>query len=132
MSNIPKVNKAILTWLLTGCFLVAAMVIIGGITRLTHSGLSMVNWKPVTGVLPPLNDQQWQESFEAYQESPEFKKVNHHFDIEEYKAIFWWEYIHRLLGRIIGVVFLIPFLIFLLKKQIDKNLLKKLISNMKR
>ena len=117
-----------LIWLFTGCFLVAAMVVIGGITRLTHSGLSMVNWKPVTGTLPPLNEEQWQESFEAYQESPEFKKINYHFTLEEYKSIFWWEYIHRLLGRVIGLIFIFPFAYFLIKKQIDKALLEKLIG----
>ncbi len=115
-------------WLFTGCFLVATMVVIGGITRLTHSGLSMVNWKPVTGTLPPLNEEQWRESFESYQNSPEFKKINYHFTLEEYKAIFWWEYIHRLLGRVIGLVFVFPFIFFVVKKQIDKKLFKKLIG----
>ena len=116
-----------LIWLLAGCFLVVAMVIIGGITRLTHSGLSMVEWKPVTGFLPPLNEQQWQESFRAYQQSPEFQKINYHFELAEYKSIFWWEYIHRLLGRIIGLAFIFPFIFFMVKKKIDKKLLKKLV-----
>jgi len=120
-------NKAIVTWLLIGAFLVASMVIIGGITRLTQSGLSMVEWKLIMGSVPPLNEQEWNTTFEKYQQFPEYQKLNIHYDLEDFKSIFWWEYSHRLLGRIIGMVFLIPFLYFLYKKKVDKSLVKKLL-----
>src|SRR4029078_2509486 len=105
-------NRPVIIWLFTGCFLVYAMVLLGGITRLTHSGLSITEWKVIMGTLPPLNNQQWQETFQKYQQSPEFKIVNSNFTLEEFKSIFWWEYLHRLLGRLIGLVFLLPFLYF--------------------
>ncbi len=104
------------------------MVIIGGITRLTHSGLSMVAWKPVTGILPPLNETQWQEEFSNYKTSPEFKIKNFDFDLQDFKSIFWWEYIHRFLARLIAYTFIIPFLYFLFTKKLSNRLLvKKLI-----
>lgn len=114
-------------WLFTGCFLVVLMVVIGGITRLTHSGLSIVHWDLIMGTLPPLNEAQWQETFEHYQQSPEFLKKNYHFELHDFKSIFWWEYIHRLIGRLIGLVFLIPFLYFLIKEKIQRSLTKKLL-----
>ncbi len=97
------------------------MVVLGGFTRLTGSGLSMVDWRPLMGVLPPLNDAEWQRVFAMYQESPEFRHVNAHMDVNDFKSIFWLEYLHRLLGRLIGVVFLIPFLFFVLKGYIRKR-----------
>jgi cytochrome c oxidase assembly protein subunit 15 len=105
-------DKRVAIWLLICCALVFAMVVLGGVTRLTGSGLSMVDWKPVTGVLPPLSDAEWQKTFEMYQQSPEFQKINAHMDVEAFKGIFWLEFLHRLLGRLIGVVFLLPFLVF--------------------
>ena len=122
-----KNNKQIAIWLLVGCALVATMVIIGGITRLTHSGLSMVTWKPVSGTIPPLNETEWQTEFTKYKTSPEYNKKNYHFTLEEFKEIFFWEYLHRLIGRIIGFVFLIPFLYFVIKKKIKT---KKLRNNL--
>jgi len=107
-----KTPKIVGYWLLLGAFLVITMVTIGGITRLTHSGLSMVTWKPVTGVIPPLNEKQWLTEFNEYKTSPEYIKKNYHFTLKDFKSIFIWEYIHRLLGRILGFVFLIPFLFF--------------------
>ena len=104
-------DRRVAIWLLVCCALVFAMVVLGGVTRLTGSGLSMVDWKPVTGVLPPLSDAEWQTSFEMYQQSPEFQKINAHMDVEAFKGIFWLEFLHRLLGRLIGVVFLVPFLV---------------------
>lgn len=121
-----RIDKSLVIWLLTGCFLVALMVIVGGITRLTESGLSIVNWNLIMGTLPPLNEHQWQEVFELYRQSPEFQKVNAHFEMEDFKSIFWWEYIHRLLGRILGLVFLIPFVYFLYKKKVTGSLKTKL------
>jgi heme a synthase len=112
---------------LTGCVLIFAMVIIGGITRLTQSGLSIVEWNLFTGVVPPTNQQSWQILFEKYQQSPQYELINSEFSIDQFKSIFWWEYIHRLLGRVIGVVFAIPFLYFLIRKKLSPSLLKKLL-----
>lgn len=120
-------NKPVAYWLLTGAFLVLLMVVIGGITRLTNSGLSMVNWKPVTGFLPPLNHVEWQETFNTYKTSPEFQKVNSDFSLADFKKIFFWEYIHRLIGRVLGLVFFFPFLYFLFTKRLQS---KKLIGQL--
>lgn len=120
-------NKPIIIWLLTGCFLIASMVVIGGITRLTGSGLSITKWKIITGTLPPLNEAQWMQEFEEYKQSPQFQKINSHFELADFKNIYWWEYIHRLVGRSIGIVFLIPFLFFLLKKKLQRSLIPKLV-----
>ncbi|MGZ4035204.1 MAG: COX15/CtaA family protein [Bacteroidia bacterium] len=124
MKNNP--HRPIIIWLLAGCFLIYAMVVIGGITRLTHSGLSMVEWNPIIGSLPPTSDAAWQIPFEKYKQTPEYQIINNQFTLEEFKSIYWWEYTHRLLGRTIGVVFLIPFFYFLIKKKFDKTLLKKM------
>ncbi|HJN63679.1 MAG TPA: COX15/CtaA family protein, partial [Flavobacteriales bacterium] len=105
-----------------GCFLIFIMVVIGGITRLTHSGLSMVNWNLIMGTIPPLNEVQWQETFELYKTSPEYLKINSHFTLDEFKSIFFWEYLHRLIGRVLGLVFIIPFIYFLIKKKLTKKL----------
>jgi cytochrome c oxidase assembly protein subunit 15 len=99
-------------WLLACCALVFAMVVVGGVTRLTHSGLSIVEWQPILGTLPPMNEAQWQETFDKYQRTPEYQKVNHGMSVDEFKSIFWWEYFHRLFGRVIGFVFLLPLLWF--------------------
>jgi len=120
-------HKAIIIWLLAGCFLVYAMVVIGGITRLTHSGLSMVEWNMIVGSMPPVTDADWQVPFEKYKQSPEYQIINNQFSLEEFKSIYWWEFIHRMLGRTIGVVFLVPFFYFLIKKKFDKPFLKKMI-----
>ena len=113
-------NRIVASWLLLCCALVFAMVVLGGVTRLTGSGLSMVDWRPVTGILPPLTAEQWQDSFELYQQSPEFQKINFHMSVDEYKNIFWLEYLHRLLGRAIGMVFLLPMLFFAFTGKIKK------------
>ena len=119
-------HKYIILWLFTGCVLIYLMVFIGGLTRLTHSGLSMVEWTP-TGSLPPMNDADWQVQFDKYKTSPEFKLVNNSFTLEDFKGIFWLEYIHRFLGRIIGVVFFLPFLYFWLAKKFPQGFLKKMV-----
>ncbi len=119
-------NKIVGYWLLLGAFLVIAMVILGGYTRLSHSGLSMVTWKPATGFIPPSTDAQWQLEFTKYQTSPEYKKHNYHFTLDEFKTIYWPEFLHRVLGRVLGLVFLIPFLIFLKMKYLTD---RKLIVN---
>ena len=112
-------RRIVATWLLACCALVFIMVVVGGITRLTHSGLSIVEWQPVMGAVPPLNEEQWAETFGKYQQTPEFKQRNHDMTVGEFKGIFWWEYSHRLLGRVIGLVFLIPFLFFLFTRRLD-------------
>jgi cytochrome c oxidase assembly protein subunit 15 len=111
-------DRIVAAWLLLCCALVFAMVVLGGFTRLTGSGLSMVDWRPVTGILPPLSDAQWEQTFELYKQSPEFLKINSHMDVDDFKGIFWLEYLHRLLGRTIGVVFLLPFLFFVATRRI--------------
>ena len=128
ISETPKSvsNRAnVVLWLFTGCFLVFLMVIVGGITRLTGSGLSITEWKVVTGTLPPLNEDQWLKEFHLYMDSPQFRQINSHFGLEEFKEIYWWEYIHRLLGRVIGLVFIIPFFWFLFTKQLSKPMVWK-------
>ena len=111
-------RQAIASWLLICCALVFVMTVLGGVTRLTGSGLSMVEWRPIMGALPPLSAEEWQETFEIYQETPEFKKVNPHFEVEDFKGIFWLEYLHRLLGRLIGFAFAVPFIIFAVRGYI--------------
>lgn len=120
-------NKSIIIWLLSGCFLIYVMVVIGGVTRLTQSGLSMVEWNMVVGSLPPSSDADWTVLFEKYKTSPEFQLINNQFSLENFKSIYWWEYIHRMLGRTIGVVFMLPFLYFLIRKKFDKSFLKKMV-----
>ena len=123
----PGKDKSIGYWLLTGCFLIFCMVIIGGITRLTGSGLSITEWKPVMGAIPPMNDTEWQDAFEKYKQIPQFQKLNSHFELDDFKSIFWWEFIHRLLGRLIGVVFIVPFAWFYFKKKFNNASLKKVL-----
>lgn len=119
--------KPIIIWLFAGCFLIYAMVVIGGITRLTHSGLSMVEWNMIVGSKPPMSDADWQVPFEKYKLSPEYQQINYHFTLEEFKSIYWWEYIHRFLGRMIGLVFLLPFIYFWIRKKLTPDIFKKLI-----
>lgn len=118
-------RSSIILWLFSGCLLIFMMVVVGGITRLTGSGLSITKWNVVTGTIPPLNETQWQKEFDHYKESPQYLKINAHFDLHDFKGIYWWEYLHRLLGRLIGVVFLIPFLYFYFTKKFDRTLLIK-------
>ncbi len=120
-------NRQVVLWLLCGCFLIFSMVIIGGITRLTGSGLSITEWKPIVGIIPPLNDIDWEIAFEKYKQIPQFRKINYDYKIDDFKSIFWWDYFHRLLGRIIGIVFIIPFIWFYLKGNFDKRIIKKMI-----
>jgi heme a synthase len=119
-------SKLVVYWLWSGIALILIMVLIGGMTRLTHSGLSMVHWTFV-GSLPPMSETEWTAEFEHYQQSPEFKEVHGHFELEEFKSIFWWEFSHRMFGRMIGLVFIFPFLFFLWKKYIPKKLLPQFL-----
>ncbi len=120
-------NKKVIYWLFTGCALIFIMVVVGGITRLTHSGLSIPDYKLISGTIPPINDQQWQEVFELYKQYPEYQKLNSNISLKEFKGIFFWEWLHRAIGRAIGLVFIIPFLYFLITRQLDKSTIKKTI-----
>ncbi|HEC14742.1 MAG TPA: heme A synthase, partial [Rhodospirillales bacterium] len=115
-------HAIIAAWLFTVGVMVFAMVILGGVTRLTHSGLSMVDWRPVTGWLPPLGETQWGEAFAKYREKPEYLKMNLGMTLAEFKAIFWFEYLHRLWGRLIGVFFFVPFVFFFAKGWVNRAL----------
>jgi cytochrome c oxidase assembly protein subunit 15 len=121
-----KDRRRVAYWLLACAALVFAIVVVGGVTRLTRSGLSIVEWQPLVGALPPLSQADWQELFAKYRETPEFRLVNFDMTLEGFKRIFWWEYVHRLLGRLIGVVFFVPFLWFLLKRKLEGALVWKL------
>ncbi len=115
-------RRSVAAWLLLCAALVFAIVVVGGVTRLTRSGLSIVEWQPLIGALPPLSEAAWQELFARYRETPEFRLVNFDMTLEGFKGIFWWEYIHRLLARGIGLVFFLPFLWFLFSKKLTARL----------
>ena len=121
-----KYTKGIRIWLLIGLLMLIGQVILGGITRLTGSGLSITRWDIVTGVKPPLNDLEWLAEFELYKNTPQFHKINSTFNIQDFKFIYFWEYAHRLWVRALGFIFLIPFLILLFRKKIDTYLIKRL------
>ena len=118
----PKSDRAILVWLFTVVILIFLMIILGGVTRLTESGLSIVDWEPITGVLPPLTEQKWLFEFEKYQLFPEFNSINFAMSLSEFKQIYWFEWAHRLLGRLIGIVFALPFLWFIVTGRINLKL----------
>jgi len=120
-------DRTIALWLISVAALIFAMVILGGATRLTGSGLSMVEWAPIMGTIPPLNEQEWQDTFNKYQQFPEYQKKNLHMNLDEFKGIFVFEYSHRMLGRFIGLAFLLPFLYFLFHKRLRPTLMPKLI-----
>ncbi|MBC3538844.1 COX15/CtaA family protein [Rufibacter sediminis] len=120
-------TRTLVYWLFSGALLILAMVVIGGITRLTGSGLSIVEWNVISGTLPPLTQAAWQVAFEKYQQFPEFQKVNFSMTLVDFKQIFWWEYLHRLLGRVIGLVFIVPFMFWLVRGQLSGRLLKRLL-----
>lgn len=122
-----KENKSVVVWLLSGCVLIFIMVVVGGITRLTNSGLSMTDWHLVTDTFPPLSEAKWEEAFEQYKQFPEYQKINIHndFTLSDYKYIYFWEWFHRLIGRAIGLVFIVPFFYFLVRKKLDKSTIYK-------
>lgn len=124
----PAPTRQIALWLLICCALIFAMVVLGGVTRLTRSGLSMVEWDPIMGIIPPLSQMQWEDTFAKYQRFPEYQKINQGMSLEQFKSIFWVEYAHRLLGRSIGLVFLLPFLYFLVRRLLPRTLIPKLIT----
>lgn len=126
MSDLQQRNIAL--WLLFICLIIFCMISLGGVTRLTGSGLSMVEWAPVTGILPPLDETQWKAVFRLYQASPEYIEVNRNITLDGFKSIFWFEYFHRLLGRLIGTFFLLPMLYFFVRYPLPASLRFKLIA----
>ena len=121
-------GRIIAWWLFAVAFMVFVMVVLGGLTRLTHSGLSMVEWRPITGWLPPFSDTEWMRVFEKYQSFPEFQKVNVDMTVTEFKGIFWLEFLHRLWGRLIGLAFFLPFVFFLTKGWIRGSQITTLLG----
>jgi cytochrome c oxidase assembly protein subunit 15 len=121
-------ERQIAAWLLVCCLMVFSMIVLGGVTRLTGSGLSMVQWDPIFGVVPPLNDNEWNATFDLYKQSPEFREINPDMDLQGFKGIYWFEYAHRVLGRTIGTVFLLPFLYFLIRGYVRRPLIPKLAT----
>lgn len=124
-----KENNYVIIWLLSGCLLLFMMVVVGGITRLTNSGLSMTDWHLVTDTFPPLTEAKWSQAFEEYKKFPEYQKINIHndFTLEDYKFIYFWEWFHRFIGRIIGLAFIVPFVYFLIKKRLSNETIKKCV-----
>lgn len=125
ISNIqyPSILKF---WILTGLFMLIVQIVVGGITRLTGSGLSITKWEIVTGTIPPLNDEEWDIEFDLYKQTPQYEEINEGMSLSDFKFIYFWEYIHRFWARIMGFVFIIPFLFFWYKGYIDKKIAKKL------
>jgi len=123
-----KTHRAVGVWLLGVAALVALMVIVGGLTRLTDSGLSITEWRPVTGAIPPMSDADWQSEFAKYQASSEYRLQNRGMSLDAFKTIYWWEWGHRFLGRLIGAAFLIPFLVFLFRGMIARPLVPRLVA----
>ena len=128
LATLAPYGRAVQLWLYAIAGLVLAMVIVGGATRLTDSGLSITEWKPLLGAIPPLNEADWQDAFHKYQQIPEYKLINRGMSLAEFKAIYWWEWAHRFLGRFIGVAFFVPFAVFGLIGAIPKGLMPKLAS----
>jgi len=120
-------NRAVAWWVLIGVVMLMIQVLLGGITRLTGSGLSITEWKPILGTLPPMNDNDWNEAFEKYKQIAQYKKLNAYFDLTDFKTIYFWEWFHRLWARLIAVAFVIPFAFFIFKKMIKKEMINGLI-----
>ena len=126
--RVARNSRAVAWWLLGLAGLVLAMVVLGGITRLNHAGLSIVDWRPLVGVLPPFGEEAWQALFVDYKRFPEYQELNRGMTLEEFKEIFWLEYAHRLLGRIVGVAFALPFIWFLIRRAFDRPLALKVLA----
>lgn len=122
----PIARKVVGWWLLIGCLMVFFQVIVGGVTRLTESGLSITEWKPVKGIVPPVNETEWQAEFELYKQKIQYKTINEDMNMSEFKWIYFWEYFHRFWARFMGFVFIIPFIIFVAKRWLDKDFFKKI------
>ncbi len=124
-TNVPKVVRI---WLMIGCVMIIVQVALGGITRLTGSGLSITEWAPIMGWIPPMNQEEWLSAFEKYQATPQYHLLNEDMDLSGFKFIFFWEYFHRVWARLIGFVFFVPFCYFLFKKYFDKALGRRMIG----
>lgn len=120
-------SRPVAIWLLIGVFMIIIQVLLGGITRLTGSGLSITEWKPIMGALPPMNEKDWMIAFEKYQQIAQYKYLNSHFTLGDFKFIFFWEWFHRLWARLIGVVFIIPFIIFIIQKRFKSEMIRPLV-----
>lgn len=128
MENVShRSSKPVAIWLLVGVGMIIIQVLLGGITRLTGSGLSITEWKPIMGALPPMNDQDWNTAFQKYQQIAQYKYVNSHFTLGDFKFIYFWEWFHRVWARLIGLVFIIPFIIFIVQKRFKKEMIKPMI-----
>jgi heme a synthase len=127
-ADLPARPRAVALWLLAVAALVFLMVVVGGITRLTESGLSIVRWEPLSGTLPPIGEEAWAAEFAAYRQSPQYQLVNNGMSLEDFKNIYFWEYVHRLLGRVIGLAFALPLLWFALKRAIPRGYGWKLVA----
>ena len=120
-------NKQVGIWLLIGVAMILFQIVLGGITRLTGSGLSITEWQPILGVLPPMNLEDWNKAFDAYKKFPQYELVNQSMTLSQFKTIFFWEYLHRLWARSLGIVFLIPFIYFLVKRYISLKEIPKFL-----
>ncbi|MBD3637562.1 MAG: COX15/CtaA family protein [Crocinitomicaceae bacterium] len=127
LAEYTRSQKLVYRWLITGCVMIMLIVVIGGVTRLTQSGLSMVKWEPIVGTLPPLSNQEWTEAFDLYKASPEFEHYNSNFTLADFKKIFFWEYLHRLIARLIGLVFIVPCIFFWVKGYFNTEMKKKVV-----
>ena len=120
-------SRPIAIWLLIGVFMIIVQIILGGITRLTDSGLSITEWKPILGSIPPTNEKEWNEAFNQYKELAQFKNLHFYFSLDDFKSIYFWEWLHRLWGRFLGIVFLVPFVVFLVQKRFRREMVKPMI-----
>jgi cytochrome c oxidase assembly protein subunit 15 len=120
-------DKPVAIWLLTGVFMIIVQIVLGGITRLTDSGLSITEWKPILGAVPPIGEQQWMEAFNHYKQIAQYKNLHAYFTLGDFKAIYFWEWFHRLWGRFLGIVFLIPFIIFLVQRRFTRAMIQPMI-----
>lgn len=125
--DLLKSDKSVAIWIMVGVGMLIIQILLGGITRLTGSGLSITQWDVITGTLPPLNQHQWLDEFSKYRQTPQFRLLNSDFNLHDFKSIFFWEWFHRLWGRLIGIVFLFPFIIFLLQKKIRHQMVRPLV-----
>ena len=127
MNVTQRSSKPVAIWLMIGVFMIIVQIVLGGITRLTDSGLSITEWKPILGTVPPLTDKDWNAAFEHYKQIAQYKHLHSYFTLQDFKSIYFWEWLHRLWGRIIGVVFLIPFIIFLVQRRFSGDMVKPMI-----
>ena len=125
--NNEKASRQVATWLLIGVAMIMVQVLLGGITRLTESGLSITEWKPITGVLPPMSGEDWQRAFDQYKTTDQFKYVHQNFNLSDFKFIFFWEWFHRLWARMMGVVFLVGFVYFIASRKFKKPMIVPMV-----